>query len=188
MPAASRLRGSWEGWAELTNRVPIGPRQPRAGCDLERVEMLLEDGHVLEGLDRIELARVHERHKQIPDLGTVWRLIKQRRLAVKNGPFQGSLDEIGIQGRPRHLEKPGQRCPVLQQVPDGLAEPGVGFEPMFVELRVEPGVERVHPRATVRLMEREPGLRSQAALARLRLETVDIPERLEDVAALLGKI
>src|ERR1700680_864445 len=128
MTAASKLRRSGEGWAELTNRVPIGPRQPRAGCDLERVEMPLEDGEVVEGLDAIELAGVHEGHEQIADLGAVWRLIKQGRLTVKNRPLQGSLDEIGIQGRPGDLEKPGQGCPMLQEVPDRLTEPGVGVD------------------------------------------------------------
>src|SRR6202011_1918431 len=44
--AAIKLRRSGEGWAELTNRVPIGPRQPRAGCALEGVEMPLEAGQV----------------------------------------------------------------------------------------------------------------------------------------------
>src|SRR5712691_7263398 len=188
MTAASRLRGSREGWAELANRVPIGPRQPRAGCDLERVEMPLERDQIVERLDAIQLARVNEGHKQIPDLRTIRRLIEKGCLAVKNRALQGPLDEIGIQGRSRDLEKPSQGYPVLQQVPDGLAKSGVWFDPMLVELRAEPGVERVHRRPTVRLMERQPRLRGQAALARLRVEAVDIPERLEDVTALLGEI
>ncbi len=77
MTAASRLRGDCEGRAELPNGIAVGPRQPCAGCGVERVEMPLEDGQIVEGLDPIELARVDEGHEQIPDLSAVWRLIKQ---------------------------------------------------------------------------------------------------------------
>src|SRR5712691_11917032 len=37
-------------------------------------------------------------------------------------------------------------------------------------------------------MEREPRLRGEAALARLPVVRIDVAQRLEDVAALLGKI
>jgi hypothetical protein len=60
MTAASRLRGDGEGRAELPNGIAVGPRQPCSGCGVERVEMPLEDGQIVEGLDPIELARVDE--------------------------------------------------------------------------------------------------------------------------------
>jgi len=62
-------------------------------------------------LDAIELARVDDRHEEIPDVGTVRRLIEQGSLPVKNGSFQSPFNEIGIHGRACNLEKPDQGRP-----------------------------------------------------------------------------
>ena len=69
------------------------------------------------------------------------------------------ITEVIVEGRSGDLKEPGQLRPVLREVRDRLAEAGVGFDAMLVELCRQPRVQRLHQRTTVHLMEREPGLR-----------------------------
>jgi hypothetical protein len=73
--------------------------------------MLLECDEIVEGIDTIQLAGLDDAHEEIADLGAVGRLIEEGRLSMQDGPFQGPFNEIGIQGRPRDLEKPCQGRP-----------------------------------------------------------------------------
>ena len=58
--------------------------------------MLLEDGGY-EGLDRIELAGVDERHEEIPDLRAVGRLVEECVFPMKDRFLQSPLDKYCCQ-------------------------------------------------------------------------------------------
>ncbi len=102
--------------------------------------VFLQGRQVVERVDPVEPAGMNETHEQVPDVGPVFGPEKEGVLAMKNGLFEGLLAEVIVQRGPRNPQKQGQWLPVLEHVGDGLAQGGVGLDPAFIPLFLQPFV------------------------------------------------
>ena len=73
---------------------------------------------------------------------------------------------------------------MIAQVRDRLAEAGVRFDAMLVDLRREPRLQVVHERPAVRLVKREPLVRGEPLRPRVGVVAIHLAQRLEHVATL----
>ena len=79
-------------------------------------------------------------------------------------------------GYARLFEKQRQFLPVVEQVRDRLPQSGVRFYQPFVELGLEPGVQFLHDRLAVLLVEGEAFLRGHALFPRHCIIAVDLAQ------------
>ena len=103
---------------------------------------------------------------------------------MKNGFFQCTLDQIVVDGRPRHSQEESEFSPVSQQIGDRLAQTGVRFDFPFLEPGIRPSSQFFHHRSAVLLMEVEALIRRQALLPRLLVVTEDLAQRFQHELAL----
>ena len=80
-------------------------------------------------------------------------------LAIQNGLLQRPFHDVIVQGDARYLEKKSQLLPVLEQIRDRLPQAGVRFHFPLLELGFEPGMQFVHDRLAMLLVEMEALLR-----------------------------
>jgi len=94
--------------------------------------VVLECVEILQWIGGAESAGVDQAHEHIAQPGAVLSLIGHGVLPVENGHFECAFADIVIQRRPGLAQEQGQGVPVLKQVVEGLAEPGVRFHPLLV--------------------------------------------------------
>src|SRR2546427_11955845 len=109
---------------------------------------LLQRRQVLQRIDARMETGGDQTGEHTGDIGAVLSAVKQRVVALADEPFQGPLNEIVIEWRAGHLQKPCERCPVALHVGHGLAQGTVGFHEALVALPVEPAFECFHERTT----------------------------------------
>jgi hypothetical protein len=70
------------GCGEPCQRIAVIPRHPLRRVLLQQLGVPEQLGQVVEGIGGVQLARVDQAHEQVPDPGTVQRLIEQRIFAT----------------------------------------------------------------------------------------------------------
>lgn len=121
--------------------------------------MPLQDGEVIEGIGPAEFAGVNQAHEQVAHAGAAEGLIEKGVLAVKDRPFQRPFADIIVERGTRHAQEKRQLRPVLQQIPDGLAQRRVRLDQPLVELPHKPDVKFLHDRTAVGLVKLQACLR-----------------------------
>ena len=79
-------------------RLLVVPGHPVGRMRDEFVRVLEQLGQIVEGVDAVQFTGVDQTHEQIAHVGTVFRLVEVRILAVQNRLFQCSLADVVIQG------------------------------------------------------------------------------------------
>ena len=101
--------------------------------------------------------------------------------------LQSPFADIIVQRCSGHAQKERQRLPVPKHVSNARPQGRVGLHAMLVELLAKPGMEFLHDRTTVGLMQEQPLRRQEIPLLGERVVVIDHREQLQHVAALLGK-
>jgi hypothetical protein len=104
---------------------------------------------------------------------------------VQDGFLQCSLDNVVIEWGAFFSEKKSQWLPVVQQIRNGLAQPGVRFRFGPHQLISAPFVQLLHQWQAVLLVELQTLLGIQALLSRQRIVAVHHAERFQNILALL---
>ena len=84
--------------------------------------VLLKSNEVIKRIDFGQVAGMDYAHEQIPELGTVFGLLKQSIFPMQYGFFQGPFADVIVKGRISYPQKGRQRLPVLEHVCNCLAE------------------------------------------------------------------
>src|SRR6266550_1104280 len=74
---------------------------------------------------------------------------------MQDSLLQPSFSNVIVQRSSRLPQEEREPIPVLEQMADGLAQPGVGLDPLFLELRFQPSPQTVHHRPAPSLMKAE---------------------------------
>ena len=151
------------GLAGVANRerLPVIPREP-SGRMLRCLLGVAHQGvEIVQGVGGAEPTGVDQAHEQVAQPGAVLRLVAERVFPVEDGHLQGAFADIIIQGRARLAEEQGERFPVLDHIMEGLAQTGVGLDPLLLQLMVHPLLQLVHRLLTVLLVEAQPGFGRQ---------------------------
>jgi hypothetical protein len=134
------------------------PRQPPFGMLSQGLGAPSRRAEIVEGVDRIEAAALNEAHEQIADSGAVLGLVIERVFAVQDRHFERPLTDIIVQRRSGLVEKQGQFGPMLEHLVEGLAQAGVGFDLLLVELALHPLLQALQDGRATRLVEDQPFL------------------------------
>jgi hypothetical protein len=98
-------------------------------------------GQVVEGIDSAQQAGLDQTHVEVAHEGPAPGLVEERILAVEDRFFQGLFANVVVQRRSRLAKEEGELFPVFEHVAEGLAQSGVRFHPLLVQLLAHPLVE-----------------------------------------------
>ena len=102
--------------------------------------------------------------------------------------LQRPFADVVVQRRPGHAQKERQRFPVPEHVVNAAPQGRVGLHQPLVELSPEPGMEFLHHRPALGLMEDQPLRGRVVSLLGNRVVAINHGQRLQHVAALFRKI
>ena len=153
-----------------------------------RLRVSRQGGEVIEGVGLGVLAGEDQTHEEVADPGSHQSFVEEGVFAMPYGFLEHLLTNVVVQGGSGLAQEQGQGLPMFEQVLEGLAQAGVRFDLVGVQLGLHPSMQRLHDRAALGLMELETSLRREAILLGQGVEVVNLAEALQDLAALGGEI
>jgi len=101
--------------------------------------------------------------------------------------LESALQNVVVDGRAGDPQEEGQRLPVIEEVLDRTAQPGVGLDALLVQLFAQPAVKFVEERLAAFVMEAEALGRIEALLAGQGVVVKDVTQAFEDAPGLVRK-
>ena len=102
--------------------------------------------------------------------------------------FQRPFANTIVQWRADVAQEEGERLPVVEEVLEGPAQAGVGFDPFLLKLLLDPVVKALHDGAAMLLVVAEAGFGGKSLLLGLIVVLIDPAQVFEHALALGGEV